>query len=77
MILRSNLTCLSKMCYFKFFSINLMNLFPITTSVRIFVVPIMMTIYLTYLFLKCLCKDSIDKMHKVLFLDIFFDAWTR
>jgi len=31
--------------------------------------------YFTYLSPKCLCKDSIDKMHEVLILDVCFDAW--
>ena len=31
--------------------------------------------YFTYLSPKCLWKDSINKMHEDLILDVCFDAW--
>ena len=65
---------LLKIYDFRFFSINLVNFF-LHTSVRILVPNVSRwETYFVYLSPKCLCKESIDKMHEVLILDVCFDA---
>ena len=63
-------------CIILYFSLPISK-FSLPTSIRILVFDVSQwQVYFTYLSPKCLCKDSIDKMHEVLILDAYFNAWT-
>ena len=74
-MLRPILSYLTKMYYFRFFFINLLKKI-LRTSITILVTNVWgWQTYLIYLSPKFLCKDSIDKMHEILILNVYFDAW--
>jgi len=70
-----SMSYLSKMYYFWIFLYQ-SGEFIIPTSIRLLALDVSWwQTYLIYLSPKCLCKDSINKMHEVLILDVYFHAW--
>ena len=74
-MLGPDLPCLPRMYDFMIFLYQLGE-FILPTSIQLLVPDASRwQAYFTYLYSKCLCKDSIDKMHGVLILDVCFDAF--
>ena len=74
-MLEPSMPCLPKMYDFWIFIYQLGE-FILPTSIWLLAPDVSWwQAYFTYLSPKFLCKDSIDKMHEVLILDVCFNAW--
>jgi len=74
-MLAPSMPCLPKMYDFWIFLYQL-GKFILPTSIRLLVPDVSRwQAYFTYLSPKYLCKDSTDKIHEALILDVCYDVW--